>query len=525
VSARRSFRNLAGDLRPVRPSLLILGAGGLSGLLFWASIPKAELHLLAWFCLLPCFSFLPFFTRRRLFSLGLVAGIVAGAGRTYWITETLQLYGNLSPLEALFTNILLILYLALYWALFLLLCSRIPLSSPLFPWLAAAIWVLLEWAQTWIISGFPWELLGYSQYRNLPLLQLASVTGIYGLSFLIVLVNATLARILLCRLTPARLLSAAAPSALLLAAALIWGHHRLSALAAEGGETLEIGIVQGNISQDLKWKAGRAAGATHRYAELTRDLPADQLDLIVFPETALPFFFQHPRYAAHRQQIGDLARELGTPILVGSLGGSWEGGIYNRAFLVDADGSVRDFADKVHLVPFGEYLPFPFLFRYLEALIAESGAFTHGREHKSLQIPGSEFRFGVFICFESVFPEIPRTLARLGASFLINTTNDAWFGHTAAPHQHLSKVAVRAAETGRPVLRAANTGISGLIAPSGRILHATGLFETCAFTVRFSPRSATTFYVRFGDLFLLLCALFLAGCGAWQYGQARRQVR
>ena len=137
----------------------------------------------------------------------------------------------------------------------------------------------------------------------------------------------------------------------------------------------------------------------------------------------------------------------------------------------------------------------------------------------TLQLPGSGLRFGVFICFESVFPKITRALVRRDASFLINTTNDAWFGQTAAPHQHLSKAAVRAAETGRPVLRAANTGISGLIAPSGRILHATGLFETGTVTVRFSPRFATTPYVRFGDLFLILCAVSLAGYIAWRYAR------
>ena len=487
--------------------LPVLGLGGLSGLLFWASIPKADIHLLAWICLLPGFLALSFIDRRQLFLLGLIAGVFAGIGRTYWITETLQLYGHLTLTQALSTNILLILYLALYWGFFFACCARIPLSSPLFAWIAASLWVLLEWAQTWIFTGFPWELLGYSQYRNLSLLQLVSLTGVYGLSFLIVLVNAGLAQAILCR---SRLLLFVGPQVLLITAILAFGHHRLSTLESEEGESLRIGIVQGNISQDLKWKTGRAAGATHHYAELTRSLPIGQLDLILFPETALPFYFRHAYYAEQQQQIAALARQMQTPILVGSLGGSWEEGIYNRSFLVDSEGIIRDFADKVHLVPFGEYLPLTFIFQYLEELTRQSGEFLHGQHHKALRLPDSGLSFGVFICYESIFPGITRTLARLGASFLVNTTNDAWFGHSAAPYQHFSMAVVRAVETGLPVLRAANTGISGLVAPSGRILRATGLFETTAFTVDLSPRTEPTFYVRYGDLFLALCALFLA---------------
>ena len=498
--------------------LLLLGVGSLSGALFWASIPKLEIHLLAWVCLLPCLSLLPYLSPQRLFSLGLLGGLVASLGRTYWITETLQLYGNLSLLEALASNFLLILYLALFWAVFFYLCSRFRLSSSLFPWLAASLWVLLEWAQNWVITGFPWQLLGYSQYRQLALLQLTSVTGIYGLSFLIALVNGTFAHLLSNRLTPSRLLIAVAPPILLLTAALLLGQQRLDALAEEKtSDVLEVGIVQGNIPQDLKWKTSRVAGTTNHYVELTRTLPADQLDLIIFPETALPFYFQHPYYAEFQRKIADLAREMATPILVGSLGGAWEEGIYNRTFLVDAEGSVLDYADKVHLVPFGEYLPLAFIFQYLEALTAESGVFEHGESHKALALPGSDHRAGIFICYESIFPEITRQLALLGSSFLINTTNDAWFGVTAAPYQHFAMAAVRAAETGLPVLRAANTGISGLIGPSGRILHTTDLLETTAFTVSLHPRREITFYVRHGNLIVAFCALLLAGYSTWEH--------
>jgi apolipoprotein N-acyltransferase len=491
--------------------LLTLGSGCLSGLLYGWSIPRADIYWLAWICLVPCLLIVPFASRSMVVAAGLSGGLVAGIGRIYWITETLQLYGNLPFLIGLFTNALLIFYLALYPVFFFYICSKLRFNSPLFAWITASLWVLLEWAQTWIITGFPWELLGYSQYLNRPLLQLASVTGVYGLSFLIVLVNAALAQILVFR---ANILRLGLPPILLLLCALGFGYYRLNALSKESTSPIQVGIVQGNFRQEEKWDPTRLERTIQRYVELTRSLSASrQLDLIIYPETALPMYFQDPHFAAQSQRITDLAREIATPILVGSLkGGSGSGKPpYNRAFLLDGQGEVRDFADKVHLVPFGEYLPLPFLFQYLEGLTAESGAFAHGEAHKALNLPNTDLRFGVFLCYESIFPEITRTLAGLGASFLINTTNDAWFGQSAAPYQHFSMVVVRAVETGLPILRAANTGISGLISPSGEILKATQLFETVTFVVSMTPRITTTLYVQYGDVLLLLCALFLAG--------------
>ena len=511
------FRILRGG--PWSP-LQLAAAGGISGLLFWASIPRADVQFLAWICLIPCFLALGRATPGALFAMGAASGFISGLGRVYWITETLQLYGALSLPLALVSNFFLILYLSLYPGIFFFTCSRFNLSSPFFPWLAASLWVLLEWVQTWLITGFPWMLLGYSQYLNLSILQIASLTGVYGLSFLIVLVNAGLAQVLVSR---SRLLTRIGPPALVVVGVLMWGRERIGELDAESGAPLKVGIVQGNIPQGEKWKKDRIARSTHRYIRLTRTFPSDQLDLIVFPETALPFRFRDQYYRSHHRKIVELVRQLRTPVLVGSLeggGGTESKSLYNRAFLLDERGDVLDYQDKVHLVPFGEYLPLSFLFQYLEGLTAESGVFAHGKGHKVLTLPSAKQTFGVFICYESIFPSIARDLAGSGASFLVNTTNDAWFGRTAAPYQHLSMAVLRAVETGRPVLRAANTGISGLIDPAGRIERETGLFETAAFTVEIRPRTDATVYVLWGDSFVALCALFLAafaGPGVWRH--------
>ena len=510
---------------PQRVLLLSIGLGGVSGLMYALSIPRTDMGGLAWICLLPCFVALyaqdgcraPALWRwpPRTVGLGLAFGLASGTGRVYWIAETLTAYGNLTWVEAVLTNAALILYLSLYPVCFFVIVGArfFPrFDSPQFAWLSACLWVLLEWAQSWIITGFPWELLGYSQYRNLPLLQTASVTGIYGLSFALVVVNASLSQALTLRRRP---LPCLGPPGFLLALMMTLGYIRMQELAATAldGPGIRVGIVQGNVPQGEKWTAGRLQ-STDKYVDLTRQLLLEEssppFDLIIFPETSLPFALNHPTYASQRQKMVSLVRGIRVPLLVGSLERTAENDLRNRALLFDIEGEVIAHYDKVHLVPFGEYLPMPWLFQYMEGLTAESGAFTHGRGFDALPLPrveGESLPFGVFICYESVFPEITRALVRKGAQFIVNTTNDAWFGDTAAPFQHLSMAVVRAVETGRPLLRAANTGISAVVRPTGEILQTTPLFETATLAATIVPRSETTPYVQYGDYFVALCGL------------------
>ena len=489
--------------------------GALSGLLYALSIPKAGLFYLAWIALVPLLLSLSFsWNQKQLLTAGLIAGLLSATARTYWISETLQLYGNLPLAVAVPTNVLLIAYMALYSAAFIVCSSRISFQRPYFSWYAAAVWTLLEWMQNWMISGFPWQLVGYSQYPNLPFLQWASIFGIYGLSFVIALFNAALAQALHYRSVRSYLLI---PSALLLLI-IAWGNSRLDRLDNAQAPSIRIGVVQGNISQDRKWKVNRLEWTTEHYAQLTRLLVRHDPALIIFPETALPYYFNDPFYAPYRQRIGELARETGIPLLVGSLEGEIGKGsapIYNRAFMLDGEGKVTGTADKVHLVPFGEYLPMPYLFQYLEGLTAESGQFAHGQSHRTIALPERDISVGPFICYESIFPEITRELTLLGADILVNTTNDAWFGQTAAPYQHFAMSIIRAVETGRAVVRAANTGISGVIQPSGRIQYMTGLEETTTFVEEVPLNREDTLYTRFGNSILALCVLLLA-LGEWK---------
>ena len=517
------MREGIGKLRLPR-LLVLLVIGGCSGTLYSLSIPSIDLDLVAWICLVPA---LLGSLRQgvppgagQVFAIGLACGIAAGTGRIYWIAETLVNYGGLNQVQAAASTGALVLYLALYPALFFLICRSLPERSPFFSWLAASAWVLLDWAQSWILTGFPWQQIGYSQYRNHSVLQFASVAGIYGLSFAVVLVNAAIAQAIL---EPRRLPFCAGPVLIGIAGLVAFGNHRLAEVTStpSGTAYARVAVIQGSIPQEAKWKADRQRRTTDHYIELARNFMAEKrgesYDLIVFPETALPYYLTDPVFQEYRERVSGLARQLDTPILVGSLEGRRGVSghpIYNRAFLMDRRGELIDFADKVHLVPFGEYLPLPQLFSYLDQLTAESGRFTPGDSHRALALPEGDLRLGIFICYESIFPGITRTLALDGANLLINTTNDAWFGYTSAPYQHMAMAAVRAVECGLPLVRAANTGISGAVAPSGKVLVATDLFETTAIDLTLPPPVPETFYKRHGNILLLLCALGLAVAAA-----------
>ncbi|MEE3233085.1 MAG: apolipoprotein N-acyltransferase [Candidatus Latescibacterota bacterium] len=479
-----------------------------SGLLYCLSIPKFNLSILAFLALTPLAYFAPKLDSRTSWKMGWLAGIVAAIGRTYWITETLQLYGHLPLSLAIFTNGLLILYIGMYTGFFAWLYRELYSNSLIYPVIGASLWILLEWVQSWMISGFPWFLIGYTQFQNLAFAQNASIVGIYGLSFLVVAISIYLARAINNQISMRFILSAI--SLIILSHA--WLIINIQSTEKTDTQSLKVGVVQGNISQDRKWNGDQLTWTTNHYVSLTRELAESNPDLIVHPETALPYYFNDSTYAHYSKKIRNLVREIQIPLLVGSLQGSGNKSnpIYNRAFMLDKAGDTNGYADKVHLVPFGEYLPFPAFFGYLDELTAQSGQFTPGLKHNVLSVPESTGRAGIFICYESIFPEITRGLVLDGANFLINTTNDAWFGQTAAPEQHFAMSVIRAIETRRSVVRTANTGISGIIDPTGQIINSTELEETAVFTKRIGLRSDKTFYVRHGNWILVLSAIAVA---------------
>ncbi len=492
---------------PRRDYLLAL----LSGVLTALSFPKAGLWPLAWIGFIPLFLACRHKRAGLAFRLGFLAGLANFGGILYWINIVVTRYGHLPWWLSLWVFLLLVAYLALYpaTALWFTRWAELRGVTPLLSFPLA--WCSLEYLRSFALSGFPWGTLGYSQYRLLPLIQIADITGVYGLSFLLAFANAVIF-LLLRRMVRGAPYPWPKKSCLLLvfmvAATLGYGALRLH--QPPDGATLKVALIQGNIPQDVKWDPSFQEATVQIYERLTRQAMASaRLDLIVWPESAAPFFVQdEPRLSA---RLGALSRAAGAGLIVGSPAVEREGErmrYLNSAFLFTPNGAIGPRSDKLHLVPFGEYVPLAKLLPFVNKMVARIGDFVPGT--KFVTFPTGKGDAGVLVCFEGIFPELARGYIRQGSRFLVNITNDAWFGTSSAPWQHLSMYAFRAVENRAPVVRAANTGISSLIDSTGRITDTTALFQEAVLVGEIRLTNRVTFYTRHGELFIhLLCGAFV----------------
>jgi len=476
----------------------------LSGVMLTASFPPSKLDWIAWFALIPLFKSLDNVTPAQAFKLGFIAGLSHYLTLIYWIVVVLESYGGLNLPISFCVLLLLCLYLSLYLAVFSYLFFHFRIS-PFGVLMAACIWVGLEFIRANVLTGFPWCLLGYTQFRRLYLIQIADMTGVYGVSFLLVLSNALIFMLFFSRNREKRVFLKWETALLVLIAffTLTYSHYRLT--AANGGEkkrrAIKVALIQGNIDQSLKWNPayqGKTLGIYHR---LTRSTAGFKPQLVVWPETAVPFFFQDNRQ--YSPKIIKMAKESQAHLVFGSPAYRRTGhGVkyFNRAYILSPGGELSGYYDKVHLVPFGEYVPLKKFLPFVHRLVPAAGDFVSGEKAKSLKL--SLISAGILICFEVIFPELARTQVKEGAGILINLTNDAWFGMTSAPHQHLSMAVFRAVENGRPLIRAANTGYSGFITHRGEITKHGNLFieEVLKEEVSLGDDSIR-FYTRYGDLF------------------------
>ncbi|MBI3321863.1 MAG: apolipoprotein N-acyltransferase [Candidatus Omnitrophica bacterium] len=435
-------------------------------------------------------------------------------------------------------------YLALFFGLFGLFASRlIPchLSPVICPLFLPSAWVALEYARSHLLSGFGWNLLAYSQTSWTPLIQLADLTGAWGVSFLIVLGNVALAQ--WCDSTHARrerLLGVLVVTGCL-GAALGYGAWRIPRVM--GTQTTRVAVVQGNIPQEEKWDEAYRESILQRYDVLTHEAAKTHPQLIVWPETAVPGYVGLEESVTRR--VETLARALGIPMLVGSpigrlsAGATWQ--MTNSAALLDSGGLSTQRYDKLRLVPFGEFIPGERWCPWLRSLLPPIGDFVPGAEHTVFRLPvsSSEFRvagsdsnsplaFSVLICFEDIFPELARRFVLDGARFLLVITNDAWFGPTAAAYQHVQASTFRAIELRVPIARAANTGWSGCIDPAGRWndwvhdVQGAELFVAGTRTCELPWGTARTLYLQWGDWFAILCLAITVGWGVLSMVKRRR---
>ena len=507
-----------------RAWLLVLLSGGLQILIF----PLPNFYVLCWVAVTPLLIALlrarePDTLQLResikllpakplqAFLLAYVCGILWYAGTCYWIYNTMRQYGGVNAPAAIGILILFCLYLAIYHGVFGLLISLFANASPFSRralLLAPVAWVAVELART-RITGFPWDLLGTTQVDNIPLARIATVTGVYGLSFEIMIVSSAWAAAFLVRRDKRMtlLIAALAATSVLQAGRFV----PAPTLPTDRAATL----VQANVPilEGTDWTRDYFDTTLHELTALSLSERTFRSGLIVWPESPAPFYTSDPSF---RSAISTLARQANAWVLAGSIGinnasqnPEQPTRIYNSAQLVSPSGEWAGRYDKVHLVPFGEYVPFKRLFAFAGGLTKEVGDFSPGVSRIPLQADG--MKLGVFICYESIFPDEVRQFAAQGAQVLVNISNDGWYGDSGAYAQHLKQARMRAVENARWLLRDTNTGVTAAIDPYGRIVASVPRKVRTALQAPYAVSSATTFYTRHGDWFAYLCAIICVG--------------
>jgi len=454
----------------------------------------------------------------RAFLLGLATGAVYFAGTLYWITAVMRTHGGLGLPVSVLVNAALIAYLALYPAVFAVvvdvLARRLGPSAAL---LSPFAWVATELGRGTLLTGFPWVLLGYSQATFLPIAQLASLVGVYGLSLLVAAFNAALAY---AAVTRGRLRVAVVGVAVAgIAATSVWGQRRIAeGSLTRSGVPIEIGLAQGDIPQEEKWDQSRAEWIFRTYLDLTRDAASRGARFIIWPESATPFFFEEDPVG--NAAIRRLAVETRAFLLVGSdqVVRGTPPRYYNAAFLVTPAGRPEAVYRKIHLVPFGEYVPLQHLFFFASRLVQAVSDFSAG--DSLVMLPVDHHPATTAICYEVVYPDLIRQSVLAGSQLLTTITNDAWYGHSSAPYQHFEQASLRAIEQGRYLARSANTGISGIVDPYGRVIVRSRLFERTALVGQARFLTNRTVYARIGDVaaFFSVLLTLAALAATWKAG-------
>jgi apolipoprotein N-acyltransferase len=477
-----------------------------------------------WIALVPFVLMLEGLRPGAAFRWAVGAATAAFAGILFWIFVVVHVHGHGAVWVAVGAVLLLALYVALHIgvAASLFVALR-PRAGPFALLVLPAAWVVCEHLRTFdLFGGFPWAYLGYAVHGDGPVLELAAFVGVWGLSFLLAAFAVLVAQ--------RRFVVAMG----LLAAVHGLGFGlRVANSQPTPDDAYSVALVQASIPQEEKWDPELAWVGFEKHLTLSRlAAAASELDLILWPEAAAPVLLQlEPRYAGAVQQLAD---ETGAILVLGGVGferlslpqSGRDYQIFNSVFAVTPESGFVDRYDKSHLVPFGEYVPLRKLLSFLSAVASgiAMGDLTPGsgpRTFRNLTPGGPDHALAPLICYEVIYPSLVRKAVRSGARVLLNLTNDAWYGRTSAPHQFLAIAAMRSAEHGLPMLRAANTGVSAIIDAGGMVLHETPIFEQHALPGRLpEARSGPTVYTRYGDWVVWASWGFLIGIGG--FGLVRR---
>ena len=486
-----------------------------AGVLNWAVFPKVGIWPLVWICQLPLLlaSFREKSSYRALL-YGFVTGVVFFVGTCHWIAHVLRNHGGLPWAGAELLFLLLAFYLSLFYAIFSWAFARISLSGgSLCFGLAPALWVSTEYLRAHVFTGFPWCLLGYGLVDAVNLSQVARWTGVYGLSFVSICVSAFGSEALI---RPSRSAVLRLGSVAALISCLLLG------LPSIGGDFREpphlVRIVQTNIDMNQELNASARASLLEELAHLSISptelgLTSKSVNLILWPETPAAFYFNHDR--EFRRYMQNIANSSGAHFAFGFVdfrprsNSETARDPYNSVAMLSPNGRVISQYDKVHLVPFGEYIPYENLFFFVDKISTESGNFKSGSRIVVTPLDNQR-SVGTFICYEAVVPDLVRQFARDGGQLFINVTNDAWFGESAAPFQHLDMARMRAIENHRYLLRAANNGISAIIDSNGQVVKTVPRNQRTLLEGPFNFEREMTFYSQYGDAFAWLCLLISA---------------
>jgi len=474
------------------------------GILTALAFPKIGFPFLVWISLIPLFFLTSRRTAKSSFLIGLIAGTFFYGVLLYWIPSVPAHYGHLSTILSLLIYLLLIVFLALAWAIFWAILARIRTSYPGAAYfIAPFLWVALEYILTFVFTGFPWGILGLSQYKNLSFIQMTSVTGVCGVSFVLVLFQSLFVfSIKTMKRWPFAL------AIILMVAVHLGGFLSLKKMA-ETPDSFKASVIQGNVSSDIYWNEVSTQDILklfEEHVELSRQSSEQGARLIIWPEFSVPLCFgcEDALYQSFKRILCQFARDSQSTLLLGtneSTGPPGQRLYHNTALCLAPDLTMSTYY-KMHLVPFGEYTPYKKIFGFIEKVTHAIGEITPGREHVLHRF--DSLKFGSPICYEIIFPDLVRRFAKKGADFLVTITNDGWYGNTSAPYQHFANAVFRAVENRRFLLRAATTGISGIIDPYGRILAQSRIDTKTFLTGTVTPSKKLTFYSRFGDLFSVL---------------------
>lgn len=485
----------------------------LSAVLLALSFPKANLSFLAFVGLVPLFMVLKGETPKRCFALLYLCGIVFFFMTFSWLLFVTKL-----------GTVFLLAFLALYFGLFGIgYCwlSKTKLLAKIF--LIPALWVALEYIRAHFLTGFGWALLGHSQYQNLWFIQIVDITGVYGISFLVVMVNVVVYEALLAKpKAPVKEFFAALSIVTILVGVSII--YSLNVLKNNfDGPRIKVGVAQGNISLMRHWNPREKPLILKDYFALSQKLAEKNVDLIVWPESSYPgntaedlLRFELLRSSIAQTKISHL---VGIIVKEGD-------NYFNSALLVSPDGKIAERYDKLHLVPFGEYIPWRNRLPFLAAIVPIDD-FRFGQNHTLFKTP--QGCYSVLICFEDTLPELASEFVRRGAGFLVNISNDAWFGDTNELFLHLASAVFRSVENRRSLVRCGNVGLSCFIDPAGRLINGvevqgkkTYVTGVAAENIFLSDRK--TLYTKFGEIFAYLCISGILGKAVWDIA-ARRKSR